>query len=77
MLARVADALAEREVSIARLLQHQNGDGAALHVVTHEARQGALDEALADDRRDGRGAARRRSPFPVVSDRGVAELGWA
>ncbi len=47
MLARVADALAEREVSVARLLQHQNGDGAALHVVTHEARQGALDEALA------------------------------
>ena len=38
---------AEREVSIARLLQHQNGDGAALHVVTHEARQGALAAALA------------------------------
>src|SRR5213082_3244607 len=33
VLARVADALAEREVSVARLLQHQNGDGAALHVV--------------------------------------------
>ena len=47
MLARVADALAEREVSVARLLQHQNGDGAALHVVTHETRQGALDDALA------------------------------
>ena len=30
----------EREISIARLLQHQNGDGAALHVVTHEARGG-------------------------------------
>ena len=34
-------------ISIARLLQHPNGDGAALHVVTHEARAGALDEALA------------------------------
>ena len=47
VLARVADALAEREVSVARLLQHQNGDGAALHVVTHDTRQGALDDALA------------------------------
>ncbi len=76
VLARVADALAEREVSIARLLQHQNGDGAALHVVTHEARQGSLADALAtiaamdEVRRDP-------LPFPVVSDRGVAELGWA
>ncbi len=76
VLARVADALAEHDVSIARLLQHQNGDGAALHVVTHEARQGALAGALAkiaamdEVRRDP-------LPFPVVSDRGVAELGWA
>ncbi len=76
VLARVADALAERDVSVARLLQHANGDGAALHVVTHEARQGALDEALAaiaamdEVRRDP-------LPFAVVSDRGVAELGWA
>src|SRR4051812_319371 len=45
-LARVAEELAQREISIARLLQHQNGSGAALHVVTHEARIGALDEAL-------------------------------
>jgi homoserine dehydrogenase len=76
VLARVADALGEREVSIARLLQHANGDGAALHVVTHEARQGALDDALAtiaamDEVR------RKPLPFPVVSDRGVTELGWA
>ena len=76
VLARVADALAEREVSVARLLQHQNGDGAALHVVTHDTRQGALDEALAaitamDEVR------RKPLPFPVVSERGVAELGWA
>ncbi|HUY72005.1 MAG TPA: homoserine dehydrogenase [Gaiellaceae bacterium] len=76
VLARVAEALAEREVSVARLVQHQNGDGAALHVVTHETRQGALDEALAaitamDEVR------RKPLPFPVVSERGVAELGWA
>ena len=45
MLARVADALAERDISIARLVQHPNGTGAALHVVTHEARVGALSEA--------------------------------
>jgi len=75
-LAHVAEELAEREISIARLLQHQNGTGAALHVVTHEARAGALDDAL-----EALGAlpdVRRRSvPLPVISDRGVAELGWA
>jgi homoserine dehydrogenase len=75
-LAAVAEQLAERGISIARLLQHANGDGAALHVVTHEARAGALGEALdaiaalADVRR-------RPTPLPVVSERGVAELGWA
>jgi homoserine dehydrogenase len=76
VLARVADALAEREVSVARLVQHQTDDGAALHVVTHETRQGALDEALAaitamDEVR------RKPLAFPVVSERGVAGLGWA
>jgi homoserine dehydrogenase len=76
VLARVAEALAERDVSIARLLQHVNGDGAALHVVTHEAREGSLKEALAtisalDEVR------RPPLPFPVVSERGVTELGWA
>ena len=75
-LARVAEELAAREISIARLLQHQNGDGAALHVVTHEARSGALAEALAalaELPEVHRGSA----PLPVVSERGVAELGWA
>jgi homoserine dehydrogenase len=76
VLARVAEALAEREVSVARLLQHQNGDGAALHVVTHETSQGRLDQALSaiaamDE------VQRAPLPFPVVSERGVAELGWA
>ena len=75
-LARVAEELAEREISIARLLQHQNGDGAALHVVTHEAKVGALRAALAavGELDDVRGCS---TPRPVVSDRGVAELGWA
>ncbi len=76
VLARVADALAEREVSVARLLQHQNGDGAVLHVVTHETRQGSLDEAIATITAMGE-VRRRPLPFPVVSDRGVSELGWA
>jgi homoserine dehydrogenase len=76
VLARVAEALAEREVSVARLLQHQNGDGAALHVVTHDTSQGRLDQALSaiaamDE------VQRAPLPFPVVSERGVAELGWA
>jgi len=75
-LARVAEELAQREISIARLLQHQNGSGAALHVVTHEARVGALDEALValGSLAEVHAASR---PMPVVSDRGVTELGWA
>jgi homoserine dehydrogenase len=75
-LARVADELAQREISIARLLQHQNGSGAALHVVTHEARLGALDDALVALGALPEVHAASR-PMPVVSDRGVAELGWA
>jgi len=76
VLARVAEALAERDVSIARLLQHPNGVGAALHVVTHEAREGALKDALAAITAfdEVRTAPR---PYPVVSERGVSELGWA
>jgi homoserine dehydrogenase len=76
VLARVTQELAEREISIARLVQHPNGDGAALHVVTHEAREGALDEALvALEAMDE--VRRRPLAFPVISDRGVTELGWA
>jgi len=76
VLARVADALAEHDVSVARLLQHENGDGAALHVVTHEARQGDLSRALAVIAAMSE-VRRQPLPFPVVSDRGVAELGWS
>ena len=61
VLARVTTALAERDVSVARLLQHANGDGAALHVVTHDTRQGPLDEALAAIAAMGEV---RRSPLP-------------
>ena len=76
VLARVTQELAERDISIARLVQHPNGDGAALHIVTHEAREGALDEALvALEAMDE--VRRRPLAFPVISDRGVTELGWA
>jgi homoserine dehydrogenase len=75
-LARVAIGLAQHEISIARLLQHQNGNGAALHVVTHEARAGDLDAAL-DDLEQLPEVHKRSRALPVVSDRGVTELGWA
>ncbi len=76
VLAHVATELAGHEISIARLLQHPNGDGAALHVVTHEAREGSLSDAL--DAITALGEVHRKPlPFPVVSDRGVEELGWA
>ena len=74
--AKVAEGLAEHEVSIARLLQHPNGNGAALHVVTHEARAGDLDAALGALERLPEVHKRSRA-LPVVSDRGVTELGWA
>jgi homoserine dehydrogenase len=76
VLALVASSLAAHGISVARLVQQQGEDSATLHVVTHETPAGGLDEALAEiDRLDEtRGAA---SALPVVSDRGVAELGWA
>jgi homoserine dehydrogenase len=75
-LAHVADVLARHAISVARLVQHQDGSGATLHVVTHEAAAGALADALAE--LEALPEVRRRSrPIPVVSDRGVAELGWA
>jgi homoserine dehydrogenase len=75
-LAAVAEQLAERDISIARLVQHPNGTGASMHVVTHEARAGDLDGAL--DAIAELGDVRLRPiPIPVVSDRGVSELGWA
>lgn len=48
VLAHVAERLAAHDVSVARLVQYQLEEGAALHVVTHEARTGDVDEALAE-----------------------------
>ena len=76
VLARLAQELANEEVSVARLVQ-QPGDGrAVLHVVTHEAPAGRVQAALAaiGALPESRGDA---TALPVVSSRGVAELGWA
>ena len=75
-LALVAARLAAHGVSVARLVQDQGDGSATLHVVTHEAPFGQLRAALddIDALEETRVAA---SALPVVSDRGVAELGWA
>ena len=75
-LALVALRLAAQGVSIARLVQHQGEQSATLHIVTHEAPAGRLEDALAeiDALDETRGQA---SALPVISDRGVAGLGWA
>jgi homoserine dehydrogenase len=76
VLARLAHELAAQEVSVARLVQQQAAGHAVLHVVTHEAPAGHVEQALAAIRRlpESRGEA---SALPVVSQRGVEELGWA
>jgi homoserine dehydrogenase len=76
VLAHVARRLAAHDVSVARLIQAPTPGGAALHVVLHEARQAAVSGALAEIAQlpEVQG---RPSVLPVVSDRGVVELGWA
>jgi homoserine dehydrogenase len=75
VLALVASRLAAQGISVARLVQHQAEGGATLHIVTHEAPAGRLRDALdeIDALEETRGPA---SALPVISDRGVAELGW-
>ena len=76
VLADVAQRLAAHDVSVARLVQVPTSDGAVLHVVVHEAAESDIGHALADIAELGN---LRAPPFlvPVVSDRGVVELGWA
>jgi homoserine dehydrogenase len=76
VLARLAQELAAQDVSVARLVQQQASGHAVLHVVTHEAPAGRVEGALAAIRRlpESLGDA---SALPVVSQRGVEELGWA
>src|SRR5919106_5384221 len=75
VLATVAGVLAERQVSIARLVQAPSDQGAVLHVVTHRAAAGALEKAITRlvDLAEAKGPV---LTVPVISDRGVAELGW-
>jgi homoserine dehydrogenase len=76
VLAALARKLAVEGVSVARLVQQPASDAAVLHIVTHEApagRVGAALEAIAA-LPVSRGAA---TAIPVVSERGVEELGWA
>ena len=76
VLADVARRLAEHDVSVARLVQMPAPVGAVLHIVVHEAAERAVESALSEisDLQ-----IVHAPPFlvPVVSDRGVAELGWA
>jgi homoserine dehydrogenase len=75
VLAQIAQRLAEQEVSIARLVQHQRDGGATLHLVTHEARAGAVEAALGEIV----GLPETQSPpsaLPVISSRGVTGVGW-
>ena len=76
VLADVARSLAEHDVSVARLVQVPAAVGAVLHIVVHEAAESAVEGALAEIAELPNVHA---PPFlvPVVSDRGVAELGWA
>ncbi len=76
VLARVAERLAAHGVSVARLIQSQIDGGAILHVISHEATYGAVDAALAEIGAlpESREIA---AAFPVISQRGISELGWA
>src|SRR5436190_6955875 len=76
-LAHVATKLSAHGVSVARLIQHELEDGAAaLHVVTHEAPAGDVEAALAEVAALPE-CRRPPSVLDVVSDRGVAGLGWS
>jgi homoserine dehydrogenase len=70
VLAHVAERLAAHGVSVARLIQHEIVEGAALHIVTHQAPTGAVEAALADIAAlpETHGAPTR---LTVISDRGV------
>ena len=75
VLAHVAERLAAHEVSVARLIQHQINGRAGLHIVTHEARWGAVEDALAEISALPE-TQRHPTVLPVISQRGVPDLGW-
>jgi homoserine dehydrogenase len=76
VLAEVAQRLSAHGVSVARLTQVPAGEGASIHVVLHEAPQRDVEAALAEIA--GLPSVHADpSLLPVISDRGVVELGWA
>jgi homoserine dehydrogenase len=76
VLASVTERLAAHELSVARLIQDQTPAGAVLHIVLHEAAEGSVRSAL--DHLAALGESRGRpSALPIVSDRGVAGMGWS
>jgi homoserine dehydrogenase len=75
VLAQIAQRLAEQRVSIARLVQHQRDGGATLHLVTHEARAGAV-EAAQHELAELPETQSPPSALPVISSRGVTGVGW-
>ena len=76
VLARVAERFAAHDVSISRFIQTPEDGGAGMHVVLHDAPEGKVLAALAAIAAlpETRSAP---TAFPVISDRGVAGLGWA
>jgi homoserine dehydrogenase len=76
VLADVARRLAAHDVSVARLIQTPVEGGAALHLVLHEAPRRDVDAALGEIAQLPEVHA-PPSVLPVISDRGVVELGWA
>jgi homoserine dehydrogenase len=75
VLAQITRHLAAHDVSVARLMQLPVAAGAALHLVLHEAPEQAVETMLAEvvQLPEVHGAP---TVLPVISDRGVAELGW-
>src|SRR5215213_6624295 len=70
VLAEIAQALAEQQVSIARLTQRQTESGAALDLVTHESAAGAIGAAVEALERLGE-VQGRPAVLRVISERGV------
>ena len=75
VLAQVAGCFAAHGISVARLVQRDGKEAAELHVVTHTTASGHVAAALEEIEAlpSARGPA---TALPVVSDRGVPDLGW-
>ena len=71
VLARIAERLAQHDVSVARLVQHPRRGGAELYIVTHDARTGSVRDALAEIAQlpEIHGAP---TALPVVADRSMS-----